>query len=84
MLPPQSPPVIRLKGTLPTVFDIAYQPVTKPNPVHAGETETENDVVTGADPTPNSPQRFQSPISCNQDCAILGGPSFVQCMLRCR
>ena len=79
MLPRQSPPVIR-----PFLFQTALQLVSTPEKNDPNVRKQTREVVTGADPDPNDPQRFLYPISCYQECSILSGFSFVQCMLRCR
>jgi hypothetical protein len=79
MLPPQSPPVIR-----PFLFQTALQLVSMPENNDPNVLKQTRQIVTGADPDPNDPQRFLYPVSCYQECSILSSFSFVQCMLGCR
>jgi hypothetical protein len=79
MLPRQSPPVAR-----PFLFPIALQLVSRPSKVDPKEIKKTWEVVTGADPDPNDPAQFLYPVSCFQDCSILSGVSFMQCMMGCR
>ena len=80
MLPPQSPPVTR-----PFLFQTALQLIAVPETNDPNVLKQTRRVVHDrADPDPNDPQRFLYPISCYQECSILSGFSFVQCMLGCR
>jgi hypothetical protein len=90
MLPPQSSPVFRpilvtrfsLGQPWPFVFPPALQLVTKPDFLKPNRPKHLMELVTGANPNPNDPQRFLYPITRYQDCAILSGFSFLQCMRR--
>jgi hypothetical protein len=68
----------------PFIFQTAMQLVTRPELTDRSVLKKTWEVVTGADPDPNDPQRFLYPLSCYQDCAILSGYAFAACMLGCR
>jgi hypothetical protein len=85
MLPRQSPPVARrFRGGGRTLFPTALQIVSTPEVINPDVVKHIREVITGANPNPNDPQRFLYPLSCFQDCSILSGLSFLQCMRGCR
>lgn len=79
MLPRQSAPVTR-----PFPFPTALQVVSEPELTDPTRIKRDYRVVEGANPNPNDPQRFLYPLACYQDCSILSGYSFLQCMRGCR
>jgi hypothetical protein len=79
MLPRQSPPVIR-----PFIFQTPLQLISTPELTDPTVLKKTMELVTGGDPDPNDPYRFLYPISCYQECSILSGFAFAQCLLRCR
>jgi hypothetical protein len=68
----------------PFIFQTAVQPVTRPELSDPSVLKTTMELVNGANPDPNDPQRFLYPISCYQECSILSSFSFVQCLWGCR
>jgi hypothetical protein len=42
------------------------------------------ELVPGANPNPNDPQRFLDPVPCENWCSLFSGFSFGACLARCR
>lgn len=79
LIPNLAPPVIRPASYEPAVWLIAFG--TDPE---TGSVLTRRDFVPGPDHDPGDPQRFRTPVSCGQECAIFSGLALSRCLASCR
>ena len=79
MIPNISAPVNRR-----ALFETARRQTEVPG---VGEPENKKhlwELIPGANPDPNDPQRFLYPVSCDQDCYLYSGFSLAACLAVCR
>lgn len=69
------------KTGLRMLFDKDGRVVTESPP---GKPRYFFDLVTGAIPFPNDPQRFLGPVSCENSCYVFSGFSRTGCLAGCR
>jgi hypothetical protein len=79
MIPHVSPPVNRR-----LLFETAQRQIKVPGVAEPEQTKKLWQLVLGANPDPNEPQRFLYPVSCQEWCTLFSGFSLVACLAMCR